>query len=39
MFDYLSTTADVNRFVFYVAIGFCVLQAAIEIYKVVRRRN
>lgn len=39
MFDYLSTTADVNRFVFYVAIGFCVLQAVIEVYKVVRRRN
>ncbi len=39
MFDYLSTTADVNRFVFYVAIGFCVLQAVIEVYKAARSRS
>lgn len=39
MFDYLSTTADVNHFVFCVAIGFCVLQAVIEVYKAYRNRG
>ncbi len=33
MFDYLSTSEDVSRFVYFVAIGFCVLQAAIEVYR------
>lgn len=33
MFEYLSTPEDVKRFVFYVMIGFCVVQAAIELYK------
>lgn len=35
MFEYLSTPEDVKRFFFYVAIGFCLLQAGIEFYKTV----
>ncbi len=38
MFEYLSTPDDVRRFMLYVGIGFCVVQAAIEIYKAVDRR-
>lgn len=39
MFEYLSTPEDVKRFVFCVAIGFCLVQAAIEIFKAVGKRG
>lgn len=39
MFDYLSTPEDVKRFVFCVAIGFCLVQAGIEVCKVFAKRT
>lgn len=39
MFDYLSTPEDVKRFIFCVAIGFCLVQAAIEVSKAFRKRT
>lgn len=38
MFEYLSSPEDVKRFVFYVAIGFCLVQAGVEVFKAFARR-
>lgn len=38
MFEYLSTTDGVNRYVFYVAIGWCIWEAALVLSKPIRVR-
>lgn len=38
-FDYLSTTDGVNRFVFAVLIGCCLLESALAFYKGIQARK
>jgi len=38
-FEYLSTTQDQNRFVFYVLIGFCLLECGIALFNGWRSRK
>lgn len=39
MFEYLSTTHDINRFVFTVLIGWCVWEALLVVYNGVKGRK
>lgn len=38
MFDYLSTSEDIQRFVFMVLIGFCVLEGVLSVCAAVKNR-
>ncbi len=39
MFEYLSTTQGISRFVFTVLIGWCLLEAALAVYNGVKGRK